>query len=71
MSLTLKQQFIIALVFICAFLAITGFVVIYGIITKSNTWAGYQPYFTALIGPLGVIFGYYFRAVTNETTKTS
>jgi len=69
--MTAKQQFIISLIFMCAFLGISAFVVIYGMITKTNTWAAFQPYFTALIGPLGIILGYYFKSYNEEKTTTT
>ena len=68
-----KRQFIIALIFICSFLAISAFIFIYGLIAKVNTWNDFQPFFTALVGPVGVILGYYFKSYTiekeAETTK--
>lgn len=63
---TSKRQFIIALLFIGTFLAISAFIFIYGIIKNINTWDQFQPFFTALIGPVGVILGYYFKSYTIE-----
>ena len=71
MNLTTKQQFIIALIFICTFLGTSAFIFIYGMITKTTIWDSFQPYFTALIGPVGVILGYYFKSYTVEGTTTT
>lgn len=61
-----KQKFIIALIIICSFLGISAFIFIYGVITQTTIWSTYQPFFTALIGPVGVILGYYFKSYTIE-----
>lgn len=61
-----KRQFIIALIFISTFLAISAFIFVYGIIKNIDTWASFQPFFTALIGPVGALLGYYFRSYMYE-----
>ena len=56
-----KRQFILVLIVVIAFLIISGFIFIYGIIKNINTWDQFQPFFTALIGPVGALLGYYFK----------
>lgn len=56
-----KRQFILVLIVVIAFLIISGFIFIYGIIKNINTWEQFQPFFTALIGPVGALLGYYFK----------
>lgn len=68
---TSKRQFIIVLIVVIAFLIISGFIFIYGIIKGIDTWAQFQPFFTALIGPVGALLGYYFRnySLTKSTEQ--
>jgi len=66
----IKTRFIIALIFVCVFLAVSAFVVVYSLFTRTNFWDSYQPYFTAMIGPVGIILGYYFNNQPATTTTT-
>ena len=65
-----KTRFVLALLFVCFFLLTSSFVVAYGAVAGVPFWDSYQPYFTAMIGPVGIIMGYYFNNISSSITKT-
>lgn len=67
---TEKARLILALLFEVAFLSTTIFVIIYGAVTGKSLWNDFQPYFTGLVGPAGIILGYYFNDISSSFTST-
>lgn len=64
-----KMKFTIALVFIITFLLITAGVIAYSVLTKTQIWPEYQPYFTGMIGIVGIIIGHYFSNITQSISS--